>query len=155
MRPTAVSRFSKISSLSAMKRERTFSACARCLSNCSCRLARTACRIVASLYERSVSLAKPPRTEDDEPGSAIPTVRSLSMTSLMTSMELLLPWKQIGSRLKTLQHVSAAAFRTSGKSSSRYGSAQLRTNSLSTWPTKQMNALVKHWKVARVPMTYH
>jgi hypothetical protein len=31
-----------------MKRERTFSACARCLSNCSWRFARTACLIVAS-----------------------------------------------------------------------------------------------------------
>jgi hypothetical protein len=53
IRPTAVSRFSKTSSLSAMKRERTFSAWAKCLSNCSCRFARTACRIVASEHERS------------------------------------------------------------------------------------------------------
>lgn len=150
MRPTAVSRFSKTSSFNAMNRERTFSACARCLSNCSCRFARTACRIVASEHQRSDY--SHPIAECDEPGSAIPTVSSLSMTSLMISMELLLPWKPIGSRLKTLQHVRAAAFRTSRWSSSRYGSAQLRTNSLRTCPTIRVNISGPRWSAKNIPL---
>ena len=44
-----MTRFSKTSSLRAMKTDRTFSACARCLSNFSCKEASTVCLIPASM----------------------------------------------------------------------------------------------------------
>ena len=48
--PTARSLFSKTSSFSAMKSDLTFSACARCLSNLSCRFLSTVLRINASAH---------------------------------------------------------------------------------------------------------
>jgi hypothetical protein len=81
---TAITRFSKTSSLSAMKMERTFSACAKCLSNRSCKEERTVWRIVGS------ETASGPQEKHDTiwnlPGSAIPTVSNLSRTSLIISI---------------------------------------------------------------------
>jgi len=51
MSPTATMRFSKCSSLSAMNNDRTFSAWARCLSNLSCNVDKTAKRIFGSAPE--------------------------------------------------------------------------------------------------------
>jgi hypothetical protein len=53
-------------------------------------------------------------------GSAMATVRSFSRTSLTSLIACELVWKTIGSRENSLHVVWAAAFRTSGLSSSRY-----------------------------------
>lgn len=95
MSPTAISRFSKTSSFNAMNSDRTFSACARCLSNLSWRELNTVLRIVASELRITVTYQyHPPCThmESYEPGSAMPTVSNLSMTSLTISIEWLLAW---------------------------------------------------------------
>ena len=84
IKPTAVTRFSNTSSLSEMKIERTFSACARCLSKRSCSDESTVCRIVGSVK----SLQQRPQVKRPlcPPGSAMPIVSNLSSTSLMISI---------------------------------------------------------------------
>ena len=87
----------KTSSFTAKNRQRMFSGLARCRSNLRSKDNKTVRRI-------------------SESGSPIPTVRSLSITSLTTWIEWLLVWLMIGSWTKSWQHVSADALRISGLS---------------------------------------
>lgn len=57
--PTAVTRFSKTSSFKAMNNDRTFSACARCLSNRSLKFSSTVSRIFGSGKQTTFNFSLP------------------------------------------------------------------------------------------------